>query len=364
MAIGGVRTLAPCVRDDNRIYGAWTCDGPVRGLNQKVLVYVADGSGGIDPRIQDYFAASQARIIPIVDASLGNNPSAALPRSLRTRLAERTQGFDPAPLIPKILRVAGIVSEGFRIFISYRHDEAAKVGGQLFHALSERMFDPFLDRFSSRSGDDFVALIREELFDKASVLVLETRNIGHSPYCRQEVATAVGYNLGLMAIDLPGSQQTFHAAHRRLDLTNASLGPDGTLSPSDLHCVVNFVEQHYDSEISRRARAQDLTLLQSILAARLRPQPEGVGQYRVSASKGDYVLEITRRPPSLDDFIRTDGRSNLKNPVARGVVFGPISVVRTLRAQQIDWLESKAGIRAIDEGHVMRTLQDIAAGRF
>jgi len=359
--MGGTLKSAPCFQVHGQIFPAYTCAGAVPSLNKRVLVYIADGSKQIDPRIEAYFLTPESTIVPIVDRSLTNNsPQSVIPSSFSTTIAEQIDNFDPTTTIPRIMRAAGIATDAFRLFISYRHLDAASIASQLFHALSERMFDTFLDRFSSRTGDDFVSLVQEELFDKSCILVLETDGIGGSVYCRTEVATATANFLGLMAVDLPGSRQVFTGVPTRFDLTGATLRPNGELDQYDLNNLIEFIEANYDDQVARRPRAQDQELLSSIISAGLYPNPLGVGEYRVNNGK-DYVVSMSRRPPGVDDFIQIE--RNAANPSSKKVLFGPISVVRTQRAEQINWLGDKSGTTTIDEGHVQRSLQDIAAGR-
>jgi hypothetical protein len=167
-----------------------------------------------------------------VDKSIAAQPQSVLPRFIKTTLAESTTSLDPMPILPRIIQAAGIVTSSVRLFISYRQQDAATFAGQLFHELAERGFEPFLDRFCS-SPD----AIREELADKACLLSLETADIGRSLYCRQEVATAVSRCMGLIAIDCPGSKQTFNVIQKRIDATQVKLGPDGRLQQPDMDQV-------------------------------------------------------------------------------------------------------------------------------
>ena len=352
---GGRRTIPPCGGNGGGPRAS-ECKGAIRDQHRRVLIYIADGRRMIDPDIEAYFNTPDGVIIPIVDDSFGPNLAAQLPAAFMTRLATSVQSFDIGPVLPKIARAAGILSDNFRLFISYRHEDAAAVASQLFHALSEHMFDVFLDRFSSRTGDDFVALIKEELADKACLLVLETPRIGRSAYCRQEVATATKYSLGIMAVDLSGSKQVFLEIPTRLDLNKSPLGDDSPLNAIDLRTVLEFVESNYDQQISRRFRAQDLTLHQSILSAGLSPVAKGIGQYEVDNGTHRYEVGMSSRPPGVGDFIRAEQPAGN----VRGILFGPLSVLRTARATEIGWLADKSGVRAIDEGHVQRSLEDIA----
>jgi len=351
--LGGTQQQPPCIIQSGHIGPAYGCLGAAVGGHKRILIYIADGTAMIDPLIKSYFLQPGALIIPVVDTSLGTDYPNLLPASFNTHIVEPIHSFDCTPLIPRLQRVAGISSKGWKLFISYRHADAGPIASQLFHKLSESMFDVFLDRFSSRTTDDFVTLV------KACVLVLETDKIGHSVYCRQEVATALAYKLGLMAVELPRSVCTFPQIPTRHNLLSAVLTPAGTLDQNDLDSLVRFVEAHYGEQITRRWRHQDKTVYDALIAEGLTPQPIGVGQYRVDNGHVQYLVSITSCPPDIEDFMRTDDLSR-QPPVAQNVLLGPIAVLQTARGDQTAWLGKKTGAIPIDEAYILRTAKNIA----
>ena len=344
--LGAHRVNAPCAPG---LYHAHTCAGAVAGLAGRVLIFIADGSALIDPTMQTYFGHPGTVIVPIVDRSLSSRPNTVLPPFMRTQLAESTAGFDPRPILPRLLRAAGVVARADRLFISYRHSEAADFAGALFHALAERGFEPFLDRFSSRPGDDFVDLIREELADKSTLILLETASLGQSLYCRQEVATAVSRRMGLIAIDLPGSRLTFKVIAKRI--AASSLTP----TRAQLMPIVDQIERHTAHEGMRRPRWQDSNLNHAIAAAGLGASPLGLGRYLVQSRSGPRVLAMSPGLPQAKDFIEVDERCNACQ-VTKAAIFGPLAVARTNRYREIGWLRQKSGLDACDEGQLMRYL--------
>lgn len=365
--LNAIRTQAPCFAQDGQIFPAHTCAGAVSGLAGRVLIFIADGSAAIDPVMESYFSASGTVIIPIVDQSIANPPQRALPAFMRTTLAETTTNLDPDPLIPRLLRGAGIVGTSARIFISYRHADAAVVAGQFFHALAERGFEPFLDRFSSQPGDDFVDLIREELADKALLLSLETRDIGKSIYCRQEVATAVSRRMGLIAVDLPGSRKTFSVIPRRIDATGVTLSA-GVMQPADLDPIVGQIANIFLHEAARRPRWQDRNLHSTLAAAGKSFTPEGLGRYLVRPSSGGQrVLGMSATLPTVGLFMEIEDRRNQAAAAGSlGIIancgaalFGPVSAARSGRYREIGWLGKKSGVDVQDEGRLMRYVQRI-----
>lgn len=240
-----------------------------------------------------------------------------------------------------------------RLFISYRQAEAATVAGQLFHALAERGFAPFLDRFCSQPGDDFLDLIREELADKACLISLETAGIGQSLYCRQEVATAVSRRMGLIAVDLPGSVQTFNVIQKRFDATACLAGPQGGLTATDVKRIVDEIERHYAHEASRRPRWQDSNLYHAIMAAGLQHAAEGLGRYVVRSARGDRVVAMSPGLPQSDLFIDVEARRDALG-LAGSAIFGPLAAAGSIRQSEIRWLSRKSRVDSHDEGVLFR----------
>lgn len=344
--LGAKRAPAPCAPG---IFGAHTCSGAVQGLAGRVLAFVADGTGRIDPSIETYFGAPGTVVIPIVDRSLTTQPNTVLPASMQTQLAERTTGFDPAPVISRLVRGAGILARSNRLFISYRHSDASHFAGELFHALVERGFEPFLDRFSSRPGDDFVDLIRDELADKAILVSLETAGIGGSLYCRQEVATAVSRRMGMIAVDLAGSVATFRVIAKRIDAR--SLGPRPVRTA--LKGVVDQIEAHAAHEALRRPRWQDMNLQRAIAGKGRSAVPAGLGRYVVQYGFGYRLVAMFPGLPQTGDFIQVEEQRDAV-PCIDAAIFGPLAAARTNRTREVGWLRRKSGVAVRDEGQLMR----------
>ena len=349
------RGKAPCIVDNGRIFAAHTCAGAVSGLAKRVLVFVADGSRAISSTMKQYFTEPGSLIIPVVDQRIAVDPARVLPIFMQTTLAEVTSNADPRPVVGRILQAAGLLGRSQTVFISYRHVEAAPVAGQLFHKMAERGFEPFLDRFCNKPGDDFVDLIREELADKACLVSLETPHIGSSLYCRQEVATAVSRRMGLIAVDLPGSRKVFSVITKRINARKESIAADGMLSPTAIERIVGEFERHFPHEAARRPRWQDQNLYDSLVAAGRQFSPEGLGRYVARGRSGkEWVLAMSAALPDSDLFIEIEGRRDPSGANRGAAIFGPVSAARTNLYGRIGWLAQKSGVRAHDEGRLMR----------
>ena len=355
---GAIPQPAPCMASMGHIASGVQCAGNVTGLVSRVLIFVANGSGRIDPAIEQYFSARGSVIVPIVDQAISTVPQTVLPPFIATTLAERTTNGDPHPILPRLLRAAGIVAS-VSLFISYRHADAKVVAGQLFHALAERGFAPFLDRFSSQPGDDFLELIQEELADKACLVSLETSDIGQSLYCRQEVAVAVARRMGMIAVDLPGSVGTFPAIANRINATGYGRRADGGLADADVQQIAGDIEQLYPHEAVRRPRWQDDTLAHAVMAAHLPLTSDGLGRYVVSGPSNRHLLAMSPLLPGAGLFIDVEERRTALS-VRDALIFGPLTAARTNRHRQIHWLSTKSGIDAHDEGNLMRSVATLS----
>ena len=352
-SLGGVEGNAPCVAQHNQIFAADTCAGAVAGLATRVMIYVADGRGAVMQGIQSYFTSPDAKIIPIVDRSVAANVASALPHWMTRKLAVSTDGGDPTSALPVIIRSSGILSQTPSIFVSYVHSEAREVAAQLFHALSARGYAAFLDRFTGAPGDDFIELIDEELANRACLLALETPGYRRSPWCEQEVATAIQLRTGLVALDLPGSLHAFPEIAHRIDARNTKLVSD-KLSENDLNSICDAFERMLPHEVSRRPRYQDLALRDALRAAGIAYTDEGLGRCRANLPGGQRLIAMCPGTPDATVFCEIDSRRLSRADPA--MIVGSVAAARARRRERVDWLADRSGIDALDEGSLSRFL--------
>lgn len=353
MGVGGREWQAPCEVQHGRIFDAHTCAGAVAGLANRVLVYIADGTATMAPDFERYFGRGQAKVIPVVDSSLRCDVPSALPSWMNTKIAVQTTGADPARILPKVILTAGLLSQAPSVFVSYVHDDARDVAGQIFHELSARGYAVFLDRFSGRPGDDFVDLIAEELANKACLLALETPNYRTSPWCAQEVATAIVRKMGMIAIDLPGSRRSFPEFAHRHDARGAVLR-SSRFSEADLAATCDAFERWFPHQISRRPRHLDRSLRFALRAAGLPFSDVGLGRCRTALGGAPRLLATCPTSPDVDDFRDVDALRTGTREAAS--LFGSVAAARSGRRARIDWLEQNSGIDAVDDGQLARFL--------
>jgi hypothetical protein len=357
-ALGGGLAHGAC---QGKYFGTGTCtadDSAPRDHN--VLVVVEDASQDIEPRVLAAFRRFPSHvIIPVVQSGSRSSPSAGITEHLMLGYAPGTM----AAVVPEILVSARIGTDAFRLFVSYKHDDCAAAAEGIFHRLAEARFAVFLDRFCGLPGQNFVARINGELFDKSCVLVLETPMVANSTWVQTEVHTARTHRLGLLAVDLPGSAYAFRIASR-LDCTSvngkAPLGRHDGLTTPELDRIVTFVRRNMAKQGARRRRWQRRNLREAVSRSGVTDRGETFLGRRVSNGIRDYHLSLTARPPGAPAF---KSSREAASPSERPILFGPLSHQLENDAALTAWLDDVSGVRAFDEATMIPTLHAISGGR-
>ncbi|MDQ7251275.1 toll/interleukin-1 receptor domain-containing protein [Dongia sedimenti] len=351
LRMGGIVAPARC---GGKYLGTGSCMADHSPRDHNVLVVAEDGAEDFDLATADHFRRfASHELIPVAAANGRTVPSPSLARHIMLR---HPPGH-VAAAVPAILERARLGADAFRIFISYRHDDCATAANEIFHKLAEQRFAVFLDRFTVAPGEDFTARIMSELFDKSCLLVLETPNLGQSPWVHAEVATARSYRLGLLAIDLPHSRG-IHRIGWRLDCRSEGhgnpLGRMGNLSAACLDRIADFVRGHVAALGARRRRWLRHTLRQAIHASGVNDLGESVAGHRIEAGGHRYCVGLSPRPPRAATFKRMAdvGAQSREWPV----LFGPLVHQLPGDAAVTDWLAGVSRVRAFDEGDMLRTM--------
>ncbi len=273
-------------------------------------------------------------------------------------------------MVPTILATAGITSEDFRVFISYKRLDALPLADQLFRALTEAGFDVFLDRFSIEAGANFQARLTQELADKSLMLLLESEHVGESEWTQVEIAFAKKHELGLVSVLLPGGKRLADVDRdARIEFPDAAdwVGGGPELQPHALKEVVLRVrEEHGKAMARRRGRIRDS--MRGALALLNIPASVGPdGLLECEAHGKRYALWLTPRPPDLLDFHFAHCRVEPPRPgpgavPRKGVVVGPTAALETMRMARTNWLADRCQFLCFDEAHITRVAADIARG--
>jgi hypothetical protein len=305
------RRVGPGVLDIRDSLGP-IVDDPASDAPHRVAVWV--GKEDADLQSLEYAIAASLPILPVaVDRDFR-----ALP-ALLSALNASVFGEDLAPLVEVVLRMLGLSERERRVFVSYRRDDTTPLADQLRHALLDRGFDVFIDRFSIEPGEDVQRRIDIELGDKAFVLVLESPTMHESKWIQHEITYAVQHGLALHSLMVPGVAQ--HQQIAELDGRRESIGlVNGTLPADALEDVCLRLEVVHASRL-RRHREQMVDALRTWLVEAGFDARVG-HDWTVVAERDDErrLYLITPRAPTAADLYAAHLARVRLDPDATGVV--------------------------------------------
>ncbi|PYF08671.1 TIR domain-containing protein [Rhodobacter viridis] len=330
---------------------------------QKLLVLVGDDFTAAVPSTlaKDWFQTSgNFQVLPVL-------PDTARPRApmllsgplSAINVAFWSQGIEEA--LPAVFQVAGITAAQPRIFISYRQTDVAAAAIQLFDVLSHDGFDVFLDHFRVPPGVNFQQRLRQELGDKAMVLVLESPNLASSRWVAFEIAEARASGLGLAALNFSGAPLMAGIdPSLRLFLNAADIAAGGEIENAALGRVRAFVRSQHDRALLRRRILLEQSFEQAVVQAGGRlPQRFANGSFRIVAPTKSYHAWLTPRPPELPDYHRAYGATL---PGTEAVIIGLSNLMEVSRQRQHEWLAGLCNMTLIDEGMMARAVGDMVRG--
>ncbi len=245
------------------------------GLEPGKYLEVLDASGNIDPTgnpVGVWFAgpnpdppADLARlqqmlnneypVLPLV-GDLTNYQSFVPQRSFATQWSQWDNDLVPGD----ILRLFRLTRESRQAFISYRRKDAQEVANQLFDALSERGYLPFLDTASVESSDPVQQVLHDRLADMDLVVFLDSPTAPASTWIIDELTTAGHLGLGVLQLVWPdkapypsGGITRCHLLQAN-DFINANTGPTGILDQATLESVLQVIEHERIQSLGSRRR--------------------------------------------------------------------------------------------------------------
>lgn len=104
-----------------------------------------------------------------------------------------------------LLECAGLLPKQRRVFVSYRRDEAREAALQLFDALSERLFDVFLDTHGIPPAEDFQTLLWHRLCDSDVLVMLDTPGYFDKRWTSAEFGRALAKGICVLRVGWPDS---------------------------------------------------------------------------------------------------------------------------------------------------------------
>ncbi|WP_169740962.1 toll/interleukin-1 receptor domain-containing protein [Methylomicrobium agile] len=296
-------------------------------------------------------------IIPVLPPSAGGF---SLPKSLQSmnRLADVGNA---AWLATDILRWIQVGAER-KLFLSYRRDDTKSLADQIHHALVQRGYRVYLDRFSGTPGRFFPQEIAEELADKGCVLLLESPNLAKSRWTRWEIAFARHYHLGLMALNVDGAPP-LPAGPQSPDRMNVRTQPSSEeLSISDLGTVIDFIARRYTiNSIARRVFYEEL-LRKTSQSEGVGFQELGNGTYALSAHGKTALVYPSGRPGNLSELHNTAVTSSFTSTFDFRILAGQHQHLPPRANQELDWLAHLAIVLLRGPYQLPGSIHDFANG--
>lgn len=221
-----------------------------------VLIYAGSRAGArdsnVDAEIEKALRSGYA-VLPVVRSSEPVSVEDMLPARIKQLHAvdwDRERSLAQGT----ILRQLGLVEDERRLFLSYARRDSTDIAEQLHRELQERQFDVFLDRFTMPPGANFQDRLREDLADRAFLLLLESDGIRDSEWVQHEINYALSHRIGTLAVTMPnlatGREAPIDEAFRyRLSAGDLQ---DGELTSATLGELLERIELSHASALRRR----------------------------------------------------------------------------------------------------------------
>lgn len=116
-------------------------------------------------------------------------------------------GLDKADtnyMVNCLLECASLLPRQRRVFLSYRRSESTAVALQLYAALSERLFDVFLDTHEILPGEHFQEVLWQKLCDSDVMVYLDTKSYFSSRWTTAEFGRATWRGIPIQRVGWPG----------------------------------------------------------------------------------------------------------------------------------------------------------------
>lgn len=300
-------------------------------------------------------------VIPVVDDC--SKFSSLIPNEALKFNAFEWTGINPAQRLAHItLQQLGIEERDRRIFISHRRNDGSAVAEQLFDELSHRGFEPFVDRFNIRQGEDVQKKITNVLDDCAFLLLLETPEASDSEWVQYEVYYALAHHMGILILQWPQNPQQIPATSEfeRYVLDTSDIVQDAhginILAPGTVDNIVNSIEDAHANALVRRKNellksVQDIAHEKSAICIPLKDWCLAIH----SESKKKWILvQVISRLPTCTDLEHLDEVRGKTIPAASAELVFTAQKLDPLREHHLDWVIGAHSVEYISGNKVGR----------
>lgn len=308
-------------------------------------------------------AAASAALNAAVDVVQGNGTvavpvlddldmfSTQVPASLSPFNGFEWSGADPERRLARVLlEELGIEERDRRVFISHKRSDGLGAAEQIHDALAHARYEPFIDRFVIRPGEDVQERIADGLERHAFLLVLETPEAYLSDWVYDEVDYALSHTMGTLIVQwpdvttrIPGS-----AGIPRFKLEAAQLAKDehgyDVLTEETMDQVVEAVEAAHANGLARRRRMLVANVEEAARAAGGVCTPLKDWMIDVRAPAGRAVVAVAPRLPAAADLQRVDEARDKADPTAVAILVHATRHLREDLSHHLKWVK---GVRSL-----------------
>lgn len=296
-------------------------------------------------------------VIPVVDNL--SEFSAVVPDS-----ASRFNGFEwsgpraAERLARTILEQLDIEERERRVFISHRRSDGLPVAEQLHDELTHVRFEPFIDRFAIRTGQDVQSKIADALEDYAFLLVLETPDAHLSDWVFYEVDYALAHAMGMLIVRWPGDPEPLPGSLGipRLELDESDLRSDShgqqVLTDDALDRVVRATEAAHALGLARRRRLLIGSVQDAAHRVGARCTPLKDWTLDVVTKEGRTIVAVAPRLPESEDLHRLDRTRCSIDVDAAALLVHAARQLDSERSDHLEWVKAKRDLELCPENAV------------
>lgn len=325
-----------------------------------MAIYLGSAQAKIDPNCQDKIHEAQTLEIPIFPVIEPSTPHIEqVPGELKYIKAISWSSSEDVPkqLVNTILEVLGINEKERRLFISYRQSDARNIASDLFHALIERRFNVFLDRFQTTFIENIQERIDEALEDMAFVLLLYSPDMPNSPWVDWEITRALKSQLPILVIRWTTATEEVPKI-RDGNLPTVHFNPDvdyigDTMRSDKLQEILDTVE-HLHSDGLRRRRRESMTAAKLFAEAAgwtVAEQPRWkLVLTQHPSGRPPILLGITPRLARTEDLYELDNwRLDLENEEGTWykVLMQAYTELPAIRSELLQWVIATRNLKIV-----------------
>lgn len=268
-------------------------------------------------------------------------------------------GPDPERRLARCLfEELGIEERERRVFISHKRSDGLGAAEQLHDVLSHARFEPFIDRFAIRPGEEVQTRIADALERHAFLLILETPEAHLSDWVFDEVDYALSHTMANLIVQWPGVTTQIPGSDGipRMKLASTDLSTDAhgydVLTEEALDRVLEAAEAAHANGLVRRRRMLIGSVDDAASAAGADCTPLRDWMLDVRAASGRAVISVAPRLPDAMDLQKVDEARGKADPGAAAVLVHATRQLRPELAEHLAWATGSRSLTLIPDNAV------------